>query len=79
MSNPKVIDIETKEALEVLPFTKDVGESLIAHLMQWQGFEAGESFGEQWTLGQVMQFIENNSGADRHEIMTKIGSMLEGA
>lgn len=69
---PKVIDIMTGEALEVLPFDKGQAENILAHLMTYKKLpESAMSFGEHVIMRDLIKFIENNSGANVIEVLER--------
>lgn len=71
-----VTDIQSKSPLEVLPFDKDVAEDLIAHMMRYKEPNFSDmSFNERWTLEQVLEYLENNSGAKRSDVMKRFAEM----
>jgi hypothetical protein len=64
----KVIDIVTRESLEVLPFDKESAKVIIAALLSLQGTDSFSSFGPDWVLSDVIAYVENNSGMQRYNL-----------
>lgn len=65
----KVIDMFTRSELTDRYYTKEQGEALIKHLLEYDSQFEDALYSEYFLVDSLIRMIENNSGASRGEVL----------
>lgn len=69
----KVICFYTRDEIKKMPATKEEGEALIQHLLEFELSRSDNPFvGSVNLIDNMIAMVENNTGASRYEVMDRI-------